>query len=303
MMTGTKQDSTIYGGIEAGGTKWVCAIGSGPDDVIAKTRFPTTTPTETLLRAIAFFQDHQLLGPLAAIGVGAFGPVDLNPRSATYGYITSTPKAGWANTNVVGTLHQALGVPVQFDTDVNAAALGEYCWGAAQGCAVAVYLTIGTGIGGGAVAYERRLHGLVHPEMGHMRLPHDWQRDPFPGNCPYHGDCLEGLACGPALAKRWGQPAETLGTGHPAWALQAHYLALALVNLVCTLSPERIIIGGGVMDQPQLFPLVRAEVQQILNGYVQAPEILEQIDRYIVPPALGGQAGILGAIALAAQDA
>jgi fructokinase len=186
---------------------------------------------------------------------------------------------------------------------VNAAALGEYRWGAAQGCAIAVYLTIGTGIGGGVVAYERRLHGLVHPEMGHMRLPHDWQRDPFAGACPYHGDCLEGLASGPALAKRWGQPAQTLGADHVAWVLQAHYLALALVNLVCTLSPERIIVGGGVMDQPQLFPLIRAEVQQILNGYVQAPEILEQIDRYIVPPTLGGQAGILGAIALAAQDA
>ncbi len=302
MMTGTKHDSTIYGGIEAGGTKWVCAIGSGPDHVITKTRFPTTTPTETLARAIAFFRDHQHLGPLAAIGVGAFGPVDLDPRSPTYGYITSTPKQGWANTNVADTLRQALSVPINVDTDVNAAALGEYRWGAAQGCTIAVYLTIGTGIGGGAIAYERRLHGLVHPEMGHLRLPHDWQRDPFPGNCPYHGDCLEGLASGPALAKRWGQPAETLGADHPAWVLQAHYLALALVNLVCTLSPERIIVGGGVMNQLQLFPLVRAEVQQILNGYVQASEILEQIDRYIVPPALGGQAGILGAIALAAQD-
>jgi fructokinase len=303
MMTGAKQGSAIYGGIEAGGTKWVCAIGSGPEEIIAKTRFPTTTPTETLARAIAFFRDHQHVGPLAAIGVGAFGPVDLNPRSATYGYITSTPKQGWANTNVAGALHQALSVPVNIDTDVNAAALGEYRWGAAHGCECAVYLTIGTGIGGGALIHGWLLHGLVHPEMGHMRLPHDRQRDPFPGTCPYHGDCLEGLASGPALAKRWGQRAETLGGDHPAWALQAHYLALALVNLVCTLSPERIIVGGGVMDQPQLFPLVRAEVQQFLNSYVQAPEILEQIDRYIVPPALGGQAGILGAIALAAQDA
>jgi fructokinase len=302
MMTGTKHDSTIYGGIEAGGTKWVCAIGSGPDNVIAEARFPTTTPTETLARAIAFFRDHQHVGPLAAIGVGAFGPVDLNPRSLTYGFITSTPKQGWANTDVVGVLHQALSVRVNIDTDVNAAALGEYRWGAAQGCECAVYLTIGTGIGGGALIHGWLLHGLVHPEMGHMRLPHDRQRDPFPGTCPYHGDCLEGLASGPALAKRWGQPAETLGADHVAWVLQAHYLALALINLVCTFSPERIIVGGGVMDQPQLFPLVRAEVQQILNGYVQAPEILDQIDRYIVPPALGNRAGILGGIALAAQD-
>jgi len=302
MMTRTLQDTSVYGSIEAGGTKWVCAIGSGPDRIIADTRFPTGTPAETLARAITFFQDHQHLGSPLAIGVGSFGPVDLNPESATYGYITSTPKAGWANTDIVGALQQALGVPVRFDTDVNAAALGEYRWGAAQGCAVAVYLTIGTGIGGGVVAYERRLHGLVHPEIGHMRLPHDWQRDPFPGACPYHGDCLEGLASGPALAQRWGQRAETLGADHPAWKLQAHYLALALVNLICTLSAQRIILGGRGMDSQQLFPLVRVEVQQLLNGYVQAPEILDHIDRYIVPPALGNRAGMLGGIALAAQD-
>jgi fructokinase len=222
----------------------VCAVGSGPDDLRAETRFPTTTPTETLAHAIAFFQEHQLLERLAAIGVGSFGPVDLNPRSATYGYITSTPKPGWGHTNVVGALQQTLMIPVHFDTDVNAAALGEHRWGAAQGCDIAVYLTIGTGIGGGVVAYGRRLHGVVHPEIGHMHLPHDWQRDPFPGACPYQGDCLEGLASGPALARRWGQPAETLAFNHPAWVLQAHYLALALVNLICTLSPERIIIGA-----------------------------------------------------------
>src|SRR6266511_1755240 len=298
MMTRTLQDTSVYGSIEAGGTKCVCAIGSGPDRIIADTRFPTGTPAETLARAITFFQDHQHLGSPLAIGVGSFGPVDLNPESATYGYITSTPKAGWANTDIVGALQQALGVPVYFDTDVNAAALGEYRWGAAQGCTIAVYLTIGTGIGGGAIMNGQPLHGLVHPEMGHLHLPHDWQRDPFTGNCPYHGDCLEGLASGPALAKRWGQSAETLGADHPAWVLQAHYLALALVNLLCTLAPKRIIIGGGVMDQPRLFQLVRAEVQQLLNGYVQAPAILEQIDGYIVPPALGNRAGILGAIAL-----
>lgn len=302
MMTSTIQDSTVYGSIEAGGTKWVCAIGSGPADLRAETRFPTTTPAETLARAIGFFQDHQHLGQLAAIGVGSFGPVDLNPRSATYGYITSTPKAGWANADVAGPIRQALGVPVCVDTDVNAAALGEYRWGASQGCTISIYITVGTGIGGGGVAYERRLHGLIHPEMGHIRIPHDWQRDPFRGNCPYHGDCLEGLASGPALAERWGQPAETLGTDHPAWDLQARYLALALVNLICTLSPERIIIGGGVMEQPHLFPLIRAEVQQLLNGYVQAPAILGAIDRYIVAPALGNRSGIFGGIALAAQD-
>ena len=201
--------------------------------------------------------------------------------------------------DVVGTLKQALGVSVAFDTDVNAAAVGEYCWGAARDCATVVYLTVGTGVGGGVLVEGRPLHGLIHPEMGHMRLPHDWQRDPFPGACPYHGDCLEGLAAGPALRQRWGQPAETLGVDHPAWALQAHYLAVALVNLICTVSPERIVLGGGVMAQAQLMAMVRVEVQQLLNGYVQSPAILEQIEEYIVPPGLGGRAGVLGAIALA----
>ena len=300
-MIDTCELHSAYGAIEAGGTKWVCAIGNGPDDMRAETRFPTTTPAETLGRAIAFFQEFQRVGRLNAIGVGCFGPVDLDPSSASYGSITSTPKPGWADTDVVGTLQRVLSVHVAFDTDVNAAGLGEYRWGAGRDCESIVYLTIGTGVGGGVLIEGRPLHGLIHPEVGHMRLPHDWQRDPFPGSCPYHGDCLEGLASGPALHQRWGQPAETLGPDHSAWALQAHYLALALVNLICTLSPRRILIGGGVMAQPQLFALVRIEVQQLLNGYVQAPAILEQIDRYIVPPGLGGRAGVLGAIALAAQ--
>jgi fructokinase len=291
-----------YGAVEAGGTKWVCAVGNGPDDLRAETRFPTTTPAETITRALTFFQEFQHTDSLKAIGVGSFGPIDLDPGSSTYGSITSTPKPGWAYTDVVGILQQALGVPVAFDTDVNAAGLGEYRWGAGQDCASMVYLTIGTGVGGGVLIEGRPLHGLIHPEMGHMRVPHDWQRDPFPGNCSYHSDCLEGLASGPALAQRWGQPAETLPADHPAWALQAHYLALALVNLICTLSPQRIVIGGGVMAQPQLFALVRADVQQLLNGYVQAPAILEHIEGYIMPPALGGRAGILGAIALAAHS-
>jgi len=160
-------------------------------------------------------------------------------------------------------------------------------------------LTIGTGIGGGGLSSGKLLHGLIHPEMGHIRLPHDLARDPFPGACPYHGDCLEGLASGPALEKRWGARAETLPPDHPAWKLEARYLALALVNFICTLSPQRIILGGGVMEQAQLFPLIRREVQQLLNGYVQSPVIIENIDAYIVPPGLGKRAGVLGAIALA----
>jgi fructokinase len=290
----------IYGGIEAGGTKFVCAVGTDPADIQQEARFPTTTPAETIGRAIDFFRPYQ--AELAAIGIGSFGPVDLEPSSPTYGYLTATPKPGWTNVDFAGRLQQALAVPVGFDTDVNAAALGEQRWGAAQGLDNFIYLTIGTGIGGGAMVNGRLLHGLVHPEMGHIVVPHDWTADPYPGFCPFHGDCLEGLAAGPALAGRWQQPAETLPADHPAWALEAHYLALALMNFICTLSPQRIILGGGVMAEPTLFPLVRSKIQALLNGYVKHPAILERIEDYVVPPGLGGQAGVLGAIALA-QDA
>ncbi len=292
----------LYGSVEAGGTKFVCIIASSPQDIRAQARFPTTSPAETLGRTVAFFKQHAQEAPLSAIGVGSFGPVDLNPDSPTYGHITTTPKPGWANTDVVGILRQELGLPVAFDTDVNAAALGEYRWGAAQNLDSIIYLTIGTGIGGGGIFNGRPLHGLVHPEMGHIRIPHDWQADLFPGVCPYHGDCFEGLAAGPALQQRWGRRAETLPADHPAWALEAHYIALALTNLIVSLSPRRIILGGGVMQRQELFPLIRRRVQQLLNGYVQSPQIVDRIDQYIVPPALGGQAGVLGGIALAAGD-
>lgn len=287
--------TTRYGGIEAGGTKFVCAVGTAPDDV-RETRFPTTTPDESINRAIAFFREQPRI---TAIGIASFGPIDLHPDSPTFGYITTTPKPGWANTDLAGAIKRALGVSIGFDTDVNVAALGEQRWGAAQGLDTFIYLTIGTGIGGGGLSSGKLLHGLIHPEMGHIRLPHDLARDPFPGACPYHGDCLEGLASGPALEKRWGARAETLPPDHPAWKLEARYLALALVNFICTLSPQRIILGGGVMEQAQLFPLIRREVQQLLNGYVQSPVIIENIDAYIVPPGLGKRAGVLGAIALA----
>ena len=294
----------LWGGIEAGGTKFVCAVGTGPDDLRAEARFPTTTPEEAIGRAIAFFQQQQEeQGPLAAVGIASFGPVDPDPGSATFGHITTTPKQGWAHTDFAGTVHRALHVPVGFDTDVNVAALGEHRWGAAQGLDTFVYLTIGTGIGGGGMVNGKLIHGLVHPEMGHVRVPHDRDRDPFPGACPYHGDCLEGLAAGPALEARWGQRGETLPADHPAWGLEAEYLALGLVNIICILSPQRIIMGGGVMEQRHLFPLVRARVRDLLNGYVQVPAILDRIDDYIVPPALGSRAGVLGAIALAQQAA
>jgi fructokinase len=282
--------------MECGGTKFVCATGEG-GTLLARIEFPATTPDETIARGLEFFaaQPHTLRG----IGIGSFGPVDLNPASPKFGYITSTPKQGWHDTDLVGAVRRSTGLPVAFDTDVNAAAMGEARWGAAQGLDTFLYLTIGTGVGGGGMANGRLLHGLVHPEMGHIRVPHDLHTDPFPGVCPFHGDCLEGLISGPAVEARWSRRGETLPPEHPAWDLQARYIALALDNWICTLSPERIILGGGVMRQAHLFPRIRAQVLALLNGYIQSPGILERIGDYIVAPALGGDAGVLGAIALA----
>jgi len=289
----------LYGGIEAGGTKFICAVGSNPDNLHAIERIPTTTPAETIARTIDYFRRISATEPLTAIGIASFGPVDPNPRSKTYGYITSTPKPGWMNVNLAGEISGALNLPVAFDTDVNGAAMAEARWGAAQGLDTFIYLTIGTGFGGGGMANGKPMHGLLHPEMGHIRIPHDRKTDPFPGTCPFHGDCLEGLAAGPAIEQRWGQRGETLPIDHPAWNLEAHYLSLGLMNHILMLSPQRIIIGGGVMAQSQLFPLVREKVVAQLNGYIDMPQIVQHIDTYIVPPALGNQAGVLGAIALA----
>ena len=290
----------LYAGLEAGGTKFNCVVGAGPDDIRAEKRIPTTTPEATLREALEFFRAQRAtFGPLTAAGIASFGPVDLDPASPTYGFITSTPKPGWAHTDIVGPVRQALGVPVQFDTDVNAAALGEGRWGAAQGLDHFIYLTVGTGIGGGGLVGGAMMHGLVHPEMGHVRIPHDRTADPYEGHCPFHGDCLEGLACGPAMNARWGRPAEELPDDHPAWALEARYLALALNDFVCTLSPRRIILGGGVMERSSLFAKIHRELQSLLNGYIQAPQITTHIDRYVVPPAFGPRAGLIGAMALA----
>ena len=290
----------LYGGVEAGGTKFVCAVGTGPGDIREQIRIPTTTPESTLRLMLNFFGAAETrLGKLAAVGLASFGPVDLQPVSPTYGFITSTPKPGWANVDIVGATRDALGVPVGFDTDVNAAALGECRWGAAQGLDTFIYLTVGTGIGGGGMVNGALMHGLVHPEMGHVRIPHDLLTDPFAGICPFHGDCLEGLASGPAMDARWLQPAEQLSDDHPGWVLEAQYLALALVNFICTLSPERIVLGGGVMSRELLLPLLRLQVLELLNNYVRAPQILDAIDDYIVAPWLGKNAGVVGALALA----
>lgn len=289
----------LYGGIEAGGTKFVCGLGTGPGD-LTTAQFPTTSPEETTRAAIEFFR-QKAGANLKAVGIGSFGPVDLHRNSPTYGFVTSTPKLAWQNFDLAGTVGRALGVPVGFDTDVNAAALGETRWGAAQGLSDSVYLTVGTGIGGGAIVHGQVLHGMLHPEMGHIRIPHDVGQDPYPGECPFHGDCLEGLACGPAIEDRWGKPARELGPDHPAWALEARYLALALNTWVCSLSPKRFVLGGGVMNQEHLFPMVRRELAAILNGYIRVPEIVDGLDEYVVPPKLGSEAGVLGSLVLAEQ--
>ena len=286
----------MFGAIEAGGTKFVCGIGSSPED-LETAQFPTSAPEVTFQSVIAFFKDSG--AALEAFGIGSFGPLDLDPSSPAYGHITSTPKLGWANFDVLGAIQSVFDVPVGFDTDVNAALLGEATWGAARGLGDAVYLTIGTGIGGGAMVRGRVVHGLVHPEMGHLRVPHDLARDPFPGCCPFHGDCLEGLACGPAMQMRWNTPAALLPPDHPAWALEAHYIALGLVNLMVSLSPRRFLLGGGVMQQPHLFDFIRKEFVLLLNGYVQHLEVLERLHNFIQPPQLAGRSGILGALALA----
>ena len=287
----------MFGGIEAGGTKFVCGIGTGPDD-LRLAWFPTSSPEATVTSVAAFFREPAG-AQISAVGIASFGPVDLHPESPTFGYITSSPKLEWQYYNLAGAVGRALNVPVGFDTDVNAAALAEARWGAARGIADFVYLTVGTGIGGGAVVHGELVHGLVHPEMGHIRVPHDLAKDPYPGGCPYHQDCLEGLASGPAMEARWGVPAQELPVDHPGWALEAHYLALGLATWVCTLSPKRIVIGGGVMQQPHLFPLVRRELARLLNGYIRASALMDEIDQYVVPPQLGNRAGVLGAIALA----
>jgi fructokinase len=287
----------LFGSIEAGGTKFVCGVGTGPDDLVT-TSIPSTTPAATLDSVVAFFRERAG-GELSAVGIGSFGPVDLDPLSPTFGYITSTPKLPWQNCDLAGAVGRALGVPVGFDTDVNAAALGESRWGAGRELSDFLYLTVGTGIGGGAIAGGQVVHGLTHTEMGHIRVPHDVTADSYPGCCPYHGNCLEGLASGPAIEGRWGAAPEDLPPDHPAWLLEAKYLGLGLANWVCTLSPRRIIVGGGVMQQEQIFGMLRCELTRLLNGYIRASALGEEIERYVVPPALGNRSGVLGGIVLA----
>lgn len=281
------------GGIEAGGTKMVCAVADEKGTLIDRITIPTRTPGETVPEMIDYFKKWEI----QALGIGCFGPLDLNPASGTYGYITKTPKTEWADYNMVGAFSEALGVPVGFDTDVNGAVMGEVVWGAAKGCSSAIYITIGTGIGVGVYVNGALLHGLVHPEAGHMLMARH-PSDSFEGCCPFHGCCFEGMASGPAIEKRWGAKGDKLQERSKVWELEAFYLAQAIANYVLTYSPEKIILWGGVMHQAQLFDMVRKNVVSLLAGYVHHPMIEAHIDEYIVPPALGENPGILGAVYL-----
>lgn len=286
----------MLGAIEAGGTKFVCAVGTRDGELIERIQIDTEKPEITMPKVIEFFKKH----PLDALGIGTFGPADIDKSSDTYGNITSTPKPGWADYPFVETMRSTFNVPIEFNTDVNAAALGELMHGAAQGLDSCLYITVGTGIGAGAVVQGKLLQGLSHPEMGHVPV-RKHPDDQYEGRCPYHGDCAEGMAAGPAIEGRWGAKGIDLADRLEVWELEAYYLAQALMQYILILSPKRIIMGGGVMKQAQIFSLVHEQVQELLNGYVSLPEITENIDEYIVPPALGDDAGITGALMLAKQ--
>jgi fructokinase len=284
----------LLGAIEAGGTKFICAIGTETGEILEKVSFLTKTPSETLKKVVEFFWNKKI----EALGIGCFGPIDLDENSKTYGYITSTPKPNWSNYNILGELKKHFDIPMNFDTDVNGAALGEIKWGSGIGLDSLIYLTVGTGIGGGVYSGGKLVHGMTHPETGHILVRRE-KNDDYKGKCPYHSDCLEGMASGPAIEGRWGVKAYELEENHEAWDLEAYYLAQGLINYILIMSPKKIILGGGVMKQKQLFPLIRKKIVEILNGYVFHKNILENIDEYIVPPKLGDNAGICGGLALA----
>jgi fructokinase len=296
----------IVGAIEAGGTKFICGLfdadfsDSAKPSLLAKKSVATTTPEETLGESLKFLSTaakSEGAGKLDGVGIGCFGPVDLRLSSPTWGYITSTPKSGWRNTEVAGWFRDRLDVPVAFDTDVNAAAYGEYLWGAAKGLKDFIYMTVGTGIGGGVFANGELVHGLCHPELGHVKIQR-MPSDAFPGNCPYHRDCLEGMAAGPAIGERWKSKPEELGTSHEAWELEARYLAKAFAAYTFVLSPERILMGGGVGLRPGLAERVATYLGEELNGYIGPLTDPARLAGYVARPHLGGDAGLFGAAAL-----
>ncbi|MBC1521791.1 ROK family protein [Listeria aquatica] len=284
----------MLGAIEAGGTKIVCAVASKNSitQIVERISIPTGTPQETLPKIIAFFKNYEV----EAIGIGSFGPIDVDPNSPTYGFITNTPKLAWKNFDFLGTMKQTFDVPYFWTTDVNAAAFGELKYGAATGNENCIYITVGTGIGGGVVLNGKVIEGKGHPEIGHIYI-NQLASDPFDGHCPYHKNCLEGLAAGPAIEARAGKPAQNIAADDPAWELEAHYLAEACVNYTLSFSPEKIIFGGGVMKQAHLFPLIRDKFTELLNNYLP----IKQVDQYIVPCALQDNAGIVGCLALAEE--
>jgi len=283
----------MLGAIEAGGTKFVCAVSNDDLEIVDKITIPTTTPKETFAEVFAFFDSYEL----KAIGISSFGPIDVNKESPTYGYITSTPKRLWRETDFVGPFKERYNIPIGWNTDVNAAALGEVTLGAAKDKGSCVYITVGTGVGGGAVVNGEPLSGYGHPEMGHIYPPR-YEKDTYAGFCDYHGDCLEGLAAGPAIEGRYGIKGEELPADHEAWEVEAHYLAHAAMAYTTILSPEMIIFGGGVMQQAHLFDLVRDKFKNLLADYLTLPPL----DEYIAPTGLGNESGILGSLLLAEQQ-
>lgn len=284
----------MYGSIEAGGTKFVCAIGDEEMTIKERVSFPTTTPEETMALVIDFFKKYE--DQLVGIGIGSFGPIDIHRDSATYGYITSTPKLAWQNFDFVGTMKQAFPIPIAWTTDVNAAAYGEYVFGKGKGLSSVVYYTIGTGVGGGALQDGRFVEGFSHPEMGHMLVvPHP--DDSFEGSCPFHGNCLEGMAAGLAIEKRLGKKGQELSEDEPFWSIEAEYIAQCAYNTTLMLSPDVIIFGGGVMKQRHMVEKVHQAFERLVNGYVKTPAVAD----YIVTPELEDNAGTLGCLALARE--
>lgn len=286
----------ILGALEAGGTKMVCAIGDENGNIFEQVSIPTETPEITMPKMISYFKEKGI----EALGIGCFGPIDPDPDSDTYGYITSTPKLAWANYNIVGAFRDALECPVGFDTDVNGSVLGEVTFGQAKGKKCVVYVTIGTGVGAGIYIEGRLLHGMLHPEAGHI-LMKKRADDTYGGKCPYHKTCMEGLAAGPAIEERWGKKAIELKDNQAVWDLEAYYIAQALANYILILSPDMIILGGGVMHQEQLFPLIRKYVTEMLNGYIKTEELAD-LDHYIVPASLHDDQGIMGCLELARRS-
>ncbi|WP_313075901.1 ROK family protein [Lacrimispora sp.] len=284
------------GALEAGGTKMVCAIGNENGEILERVSIPTETPDITMPKLISYFADKEI----EALGIGCFGPIDLNRDSNTYGYITTTPKLAWKNYNIVKMFQDALNVPVGFDTDVNGSALGEATWGITKGLENSMYITIGTGIGTGIITNGKLLHGMLHPEGGHLLLSRH-PNDSFEGTCPYHKTCLEGLASGPAIEARWGEKGTELAERREVWELEAYYIAQALVDYIMVLSPQRIVIGGGVTHQEHLMPLIREQVKRQLAGYIDTKELLN-MDQYVVLPSLNDNQGIMGALKLGLNE-